>query len=255
MKRIATGVIIILAGISLLFYHSGFLPENYFRVIFSWPSLLIAIGAIQLTDNKRCSNHKDAGIILIFVGLVFITPKILAIWLPEILFNSHHVRGFVLSALIIAFGVFLILKSHKKKNTYRYQRYSGDFASIPFLEMPINDSGYIKREYVFTAIKERITPIEIKKVEIEAVFSGVEIDFSQTELSQEVDKIHIKVSSVFSGVTLYFPSEWNILIQKTGVFGGFNDKRFTKSMPNPNGKLVFLELEAVFGGGEVKYYE
>jgi predicted membrane protein len=123
---------------------------------------------------------------------------------------------------------------------------------MPFTDISDNDAGYIKREYVFTGTKERINT-EIKRVEIEAVFSGVEVDFSQTELSPEVKNIHIKVSSVFSGVTLYIPEEWEVLIQKTGVFGGFSDKRFVKKRSNSNEKLVILELEAVFGGGEVKY--
>jgi hypothetical protein len=255
MKRIATGVIIVLAGIILLFYHLGFLPHCYLRILISWQSLLIAIGAVQLADNKRFHNHKDAGIILIFTGLIFLIPKILAVWAPEILSDSKNVRGVIMSVFIIALGVFFLVKAHKKKHNI-FHRHSEDFESIPFTEMSVNDSGYIKREYVFSASKERISSGEIKQVEIEAVFSGVEIDFSQAELSSEVKNIHIKVSSVFSGVTLFLPPEWkNVVIRKTGVFGGFTDKRFGKTIPDSNGKLVFLELEAVFGGGEVKYYE
>jgi predicted membrane protein len=254
MKKIATGVIFVLAGVILLFYNIGFLPTLYFRVLFSWQSLLIAIGAIQLADNRKFHNHKDSGIILIFVGLVFLIPKILKLWAPDVFFNIENVRGSILSILIIALGIFFLVKAHRKKQN-KFHSYHSDFESMPFSDILTTDSGVIKREYVFTASKERISQGEIKKMEIEAVFSGVEIDFSQAELSQEVKNVHIKVSSVFSGVTLYLPAEWNVVIQKTGVFGGFSDKRTGKQASNSNAPLVVLELEAVFGGGEVKYYE
>jgi predicted membrane protein len=257
MKKIATGIIIVLTGTFLLSYHLGLLPEMYFRIVFSWQTLLIAIGTIQLADRGKFHNYKDAGIIFITVGLVFLIPRIAAIWFPNMLF-PRNMRGSVFSVLVIIFGVFLIVKAQKRRRRdgYRHFRHTDDFESMPFSEMESNDSECIKQEYVFSAAKERIAPGEIKWVEIEAVFSGVEIDFSQAELSREAEKVYIKVTSVFSGVTLYLPSEWNVRIQKTGVFGGFaGDKCAGRPASRPDGPLVFLELEAVFGGGEVKYHE
>jgi predicted membrane protein len=187
-------------------------------------------------------------------------PKILKLWIPSLL-ETVNISGLILSVAIIMVGIYFLIKSQRKKSEnnifcYINQHQSPeDFKSMPFTDMSTGDSGYIKREYVFSATKERITGCEIKRVEIEAVFSGVEIDFSQTELSPEVKNVHIKVSAVFSGVTIYLPAEWNVLVQKTGVFGGWTDKRFGKKSLNPDGKVIILELEAVFGGGEVKYYE
>jgi predicted membrane protein len=256
MKKIITGVIIILAGVILLFYNLGFLPYSCFRIVFSWQLLLVAIGATMLADKR--GNNKDAGIILIFVGLAFLATKALLFWVPYLL-PDINIKGLTLSICIIAIGIYLLAKSRRSKSKQHFFEYNhcrryhkGDFESMPFTDIFDNDAGYIKREYVFTGAKERINT-EIKRVNIEAVFSGVEVDFSQTELSSDVKNIHIKVSSVFSGVILYIPEEWEVLIQKTGVLGGFSDKRFAKKRSNSNEKLVILELEAVFGGGEVKY--
>jgi predicted membrane protein len=255
MKKIVVAVIIILAGVFLLFYNLGFLPHNYFRIVFSWPFLLVAIGSTMLVDKR--SNNRDAGIILIFIGLVFLIPKILSLLTPFLL-PGVNMSGLTLSVCVIAVGVYFLIKSqrHKSKHCFSKRHFSHfnkeDFESMSFTDIPGSDSGYIKREYAFTAAKERITT-EIKKVEIEAVFSGIEIDFSQAELAPDTQLIHIKVSSVFSGVSIYLPDEWEIMIQKSSVFGGFNDKRFVKKLANVNEKLVVLELEAVFGGGEVKY--
>jgi len=115
----------------------------------------------------------------------------------------------------------------------------------------------VKREYVFNGSKEKWTYGKLRNVVIEAVFSGVELDFTQTELADDIKvAAHIKISSVFSGITLYVPDDWNIMVQKTGVFGGFVDNRPRSAEQNVNkDKLVILELEAVFGGGEIKCYE
>jgi predicted membrane protein len=93
-------------------------------------------------------------------------------------------------------------------------------------------------------------------VEIEAIFSSVEIDFTQAELADDVKvAARISVKSVFGSVILYVPEDWNITIQKTGVFGGFTDNRPNRVLQIASDKLVILELEAVFGGGEIRCYE
>jgi predicted membrane protein len=255
MKKVVVAIIIILTGIFLLFYNLGFLPHSYFCIVFSWPFLLIAIGATLLVDKR--SNNRDVGIILIFIGLAFSAPKILSLLVPY-LFLHVNISGLTLSICIIALGVYFLIKSQRHKSKSCVVEHHSphfkkeDFASMPFTDIPDNGSGHVKREYVFTGTRERISA-QIKQVEIEAVFSGVEIDFSQAELSPEVKNVYIKATSVFSGITLYIPDDWDVLIQKTGVFGGFGDKRFTKKQQTSNEKLVILELEAVFGGGEVKY--
>jgi predicted membrane protein len=157
-------------------------------------------------------------------------------------------------------GILLIVRASTKKQrcfrsfgkTFSFENMSENFTETP---PDANHNGYIGREYVFTGSKERWIYNNVKSIEISAVFSGVELDFTQLELSHDVNKVHIKVSSVFGGVILYVPEDWNIMIQKTGVFGSFTDNRPCNASQTANGKPVYLELEAVFGGGEIKCYE
>jgi len=114
----------------------------------------------------------------------------------------------------------------------------------------------VHKEYVFTGSKEKWTEGKLRNLEIEATFSGVELDFSQAELADDIKvAAHIKVTSVFSGVIIYVPDDWNIMVQKTGVFGGFNDNRPNRVLKVESDKYVVIELEAVFGGGELRCYE
>ena len=248
------GVIIVLIGTFLLLGNVGIIPFELKRLVFSWQTLLIAIGTIFLFDGK--SKNKDAGIILIFIGTLFL--------LPRIFHQVPNMSGIILSGTVIVIGIYLVVKAQKSKKTttffesgssnYGSQYKQEDFDSMPFSEVGSNHSGFIKREYAFSSSKERISG-EIKGVEIDAAFSGVEIDFSQAELARDTKTVRIKVTAVFGGVTVYIPSEWNVLVQKTGVFGSFVDKRHKAPTTALGGQLVILELEAIFGGGEIRYYE
>ena len=246
MKKTAIGILILLAGVILLLKNLGFFDWSFYRIFFSWQMLLIAIGVIMLFDKN--GKNKNAGGILILIGVIFLIPRIFSISIGHILFP----------ALLIILGIYFILRTSTNRNRASYRSQSdtvyADFSEIPYEESAMGDLEVIKREFVFSGAKERWSYGKIKSIEIDAIFSGVEIDMIDVNLAPEVEKVHIKVSSVFSGVTLYVPDNWNIIIQKTGIFGDFTDKRAPHSLPH-GGKLVVLELEAVFSGGEIKYYE
>ena len=247
MKKKVIGVIILFLGVLLLLKNLGFLYYGFYDTFISWQMLLIVIGLVILSSKK--TNNRNAGAILICIGVIFLIPRVFHIQLNHILIPS----------LLIIGGLSFIIKAASSRKRLDEDlsgahQHSGDFDSTSFDKSSLGDQEYVKREYVFSGSKERWSYAKIKYVDVSAVFSGVELDLIDTELSPEVEKVHIKISSVFSGVTIYVPDNWNIVIQKTGVFGGFADKRPLRSLPL-GGKLVVLELEAVFGGGEIRYYE
>jgi len=251
MKKIVVGILIMILGVFLLFNNMGFFNHEVYSVVISWPMLVVAIGTILLFDKP--SDHKSAGIVLIVIGALFLIPRMFDV----------SIGGIVVPVLIIAAGLGFVIRSatRRNRNDFFLNRCSKRHRSRQsFIDETISDQeGYIRREYVFAGSKEkwgnsRVTG-KIKNVEIDAVFSGVEIDLTQTELSDEVENVSIKVSSVFSGVTLYVPEEWKIIVQKNGVFGGFTDNRPRNIVQSAGSKVVILEIDAVFGGGEIKCYE
>ena len=251
MKRIVAGVLIIMLGIFLLLSNTGsFIPWFIYRIVISWQALLIAIGIILLVDKK--ADHKTAGVVLILIGTVFLLPK----------FNpSLSLKGTVLPLICIAIGIIFIIKATIRKNKMKdMETWFSDRSENQFGSFEKNSTtkrgGVVHKEYVFSGSKEKWTQGKLSNLSIEAVFSGVILDLSQAELADDIKvAAHIKIASVFSGVTLYVPEDWNIMIQKTGVFGGFTDHRPNRVLQISSDKLVVLELEAVFGGGEVRCYE
>ena len=250
MKKIVLGVLIMMFGVFLLLRNLGFIPYEISHWVISWQSLLIAIGAILLFDRKM--ENKNAGVILILVGSIFLLSKML----------DMSLKGIVVPALVIALGVVFIFWVTTKKSWCRKGGFSNcsewkDYGNTKnsFAKITDNGNGDIKREYAFNGSKEKWTHGKLRNVKIEAVFSGVELDFSQAELADDLKvAAHIKVKSVFSGVILYVPDDWNLVIQKNGVFGGFVDNR-PRNIVVDKEKIVILEVEAVFGGGEIRCYE
>jgi predicted membrane protein len=249
MKKVVIGIIIVMLGVFLLFNNLGFLPPFIYHLVISWQTLLIAIGAVLFFDRRVGHKHENAGIFLIFIGTIFLLPKIFDV----------NLSGILIPLLIIIAGIYFVIIAATKKDRsdsfFKHEHFK-HFDKMPFEEITVNEDGTVKRSYVFIGSKERWNYGRVKNVEIEAVFSSVELDFTQVELSEESETIHIKVTSVFSGISLYVPEEWSIVVQKTGVFGSFTDNRPRNAIRTKDKKnVVILELEAVFGGGEIKCYE
>ena len=260
MKKLIVGVLVTLLGVFLLLNRMNLFEDWVYNVVISWPALLAALGLIFLFDRKE--GHNMVGVFMLIVAAFFLVPRI---W------TSINLWGGLFPVLIIAAGVALILKAVRQKNVKNNfdshhewsgedewsKWYKGKYSKTSSFDSTTISGGVVRREYVFNGAKEKWTYGKLKNVAIDAVFSGVELDFTQTELADDIKiAAHIQVSSVFSGVTLYVPDDWNIMIQKNGVFGGFVDNRPRSAEQNVNkDKLVILELEAVFGGGEIRCYE
>ena len=252
MKRIITGILIIMLGAFLILNKMGFFIPQVYSIVMSWQTLVVAVGLILLFDRKQ--DHKTAGLVLILIGTLFSLNKII---------HTVSMSGFIVPIVLIIIGIAFIIKASTRRNlTIDHETWCDENSNWKkhFTEFgkkfSTNEGGVVKKEYVFAGSREKWTQGKLKNLEIEAVFSGVELDFTQAELADDIKvAAHIKVTSVFSGITLYVPEDWNIMVQKTGVFGGFNDSRPNRVLKVSSDKLVVLELEAVFGGGEIKCYE
>jgi len=249
MKKIVAGVIIMLVGVFLLFNKMGFFLPDVYPLIISWQMLLIAIGIILLVDKQQ--DHKTGGLALIVIGALFLLPKIFPL----------SMGGFIIPVVIIAAGIGFIIKATTQKNENKdkdyenhpeWNRHFRDFEK----NITTKNGDVVHKEYVFSGSKEKWAQEKLRNVFIEATFSGAELDFTQAELADDIKVAAcIKVKAVFSGVTLFVPEDWNIIIHKSGAFGGFNDRRPNRVLQVSGEKIVILEVESVFGGVELRCYE
>ena len=97
--RIIAGILALIIGIALLFNNFDFIQFPITHYIFSWKTLLIGIGVIFIATKKNYLS----GAFMIGLGVIF--------WMPEIFNFQFSLQQIFWPALLIVFGIVLILKT------------------------------------------------------------------------------------------------------------------------------------------------
>jgi predicted membrane protein len=228
-KRFLAGVIMLTIGVILLLKYYNIFPELP-HYMFSWKTLLIAIGMIFLITER----NPTTGLILIVIGTVFLARDIFNISVREFF-------SIAIPVILIIIGLFLILR----KQTYQ----------VKDLNMPADgDSNNVLNDVsIFGGGERKVMTENFQGGKITAVFGGSEIDFRSSRLAPGINAIDMLC--IFGGVTLRIPEDWEVQNDVTSIFGGFSDKRlFASRHPDtikPD-KVLYVKGLVIFGGGEIK---
>jgi predicted membrane protein len=237
VKKIVFGTLVLGAGVTLLGFNTGYLPAEMKHIVFSWQSLLVAIGFINIFDRKSW----PFGLVLMLVGGVYLSSMT-----NQLAFDFHAIFWPV---LLIGIGLMIVLKKtfgwkHKKECGGGRKKWNDQLQATYLAEGKINESN------VFGGSKRIITEEQFRGGKIENVFGGSEIDFRNSKLAEGENVLEI--NSVFGGIVMIVPSDWNIVIEMQSVMGGFVDKRRVLNTENQNGPKLIIRGSSVFGGGEIK---
>lgn len=82
--------------------------------------------------------------------------------------------------------------------------------------------------------------------DMSAIFGGIKCNLSKSNIKNDVV---INTLSVFGGITLIVPSDVNIKVVSTSVFGGVEKK---KGEFDSNNKTIYINATCLFGGVEIK---
>lgn len=82
---------------------------------------------------------------------------------------------------------------------------------------------------------------------LSAIFGGVKCDLKDAIIKEDVV---INASSIFGGITIYVPSDVNVKISSTSIFGGTTDERKRKEKDAKY--TIYVNSTALFGGVEIK---
>ncbi|MFO7790614.1 MAG: LiaF-related protein [Bacteroidales bacterium] len=226
-KRVFIGLVLIGAGIIWLGSNLGFVDPVVKEYIISWQALLIALGIMGLFGGR---HNLWISIALIFTGGLFMYAK----------FNDMPVEASLVfwpGILILAGIAFLTKIGDIKKLRKEMMQHSvnGDV---------LNDTN------IFGGNKFNVTSKHFRGGQISCVFGGSEIDLTNAELDEGEQKLD--VSCVFGGTKLVVPADWDVVIEVTGILGGFTDKRHIVD----NGRIDYsrrlrITGACVFGGGEI----
>ena len=245
LSSIICGLLFLAAGVLLFAFNAGLLLPEYKRVVFSWPMLLVAIGLVWLF-----SHHKwMGGVILIFIGGFFLLPR-LNIEGFEFVAQNFWAIGLVLAGILVLCKTIWSrrFKAHFRCSCSNQEgNHGGSHRAKNGSE---TEAGYVIRDCVFGNIKETIDVKNFKGGDINSVFSSVEIDLSEAQLAEGVNRL--KIDMVFGNIVLYAPAEWNIEIREDSVFGRFLDNRPKPECAVDETKVLIISADSVFGGGEIR---
>ena len=240
---IIIGLVMIFAGVILIFSNAGWIPYAVRKILLSWQMLLIVLGIVSLARKQTIQ-----GVILLVIGVVFILPRIGALnILPGFEWFSHLSWGNLWPLILVGIGILVFTKSRHREFTpihhrhYNRDRYSG--------KSSFNESGYVNYSMVFSGSEHVFMEPVFRGGAIESVFGGMTLDLRRTDLPEGIS--YLKISSVFGGTTLLIPADWNVEIRTDAVFGGFKDNRPVINNSENSSRLI-IEAECVFGGGEIK---
>lgn len=220
-KTIMFGLLLIAFGIFWMMQRLNVLDPTVERAVFSWQAVVIAIGLINVVNGSA----RWFGLLMILVGSFFMSMRL--DFLPE-----NYTAAFW-PTLIILFGLAIIFSSRK---LFRKR-----------IRVSTGSDDYFEEIMVFAGSERKIVSRNFRGGEAVSVFGGSQIDLTNCELAPGTHKI--EVVSVFGGVKLIVPPDWNVKTEMVNVLGGFADKRALDRV-NPD-KLIVIEGVAIFGGGEL----
>jgi predicted membrane protein len=227
-SKIAIGVVLVLVGFLLVIRNTGFLPDYFQDIIFSWQMLLIAIGFVMTLG----SGHKGPGLIVMAVGAFFI--------LPEVFNFEFRTYRLFWPAILIIIGIIVLTNSQWLNRKKWVSKSTGSDDVIDIVS-------------VFGGGERRIISQNFQGGKVSCVFGGNELDLTRAQLAPGENQLEI--ACVFGGVSLIVPPDWHVIMDITPVLGGFSDQRkFVSEHGIDTSKTLVIRGAVVFGGGELKSY-
>ncbi len=184
-KTMVVGVLIIAFGLLFMMRNMDLIDRQTWRMIFSWPMLLVALGVVNLAERKF-----TWGLVLLAVGSVFLADRFYD--LPYNLFT------FFWPAIIILIGIGLIFSNSCTK--FRIRRNKPDISDA--------EGDLIDESAIFGGSERTIHSLNFRGGEIVSIFGGSKIDLTQCQLSP--GRNEIEMTAIFGGSTLIVPNDWNI---------------------------------------------
>jgi predicted membrane protein len=266
------GIVVLVIGILFLLKSFDFFTPEMRHYIFSWKTLLIGIGLLNITLSKE----QTSGFILVAIGMLF--------WMPEVLDLQIRTGQLIFPIIIIIIGLIIIFKRpgqriprHLRKNR-RPWKHGVKEEFTPFTETnePASDhattgnpsqgtdekryKAYSDTEFVddvaiFSGTSKRIVTNNFRGGSMTAIFGGSELNLTRSRLAP--GKNYLNVFFMFGGSEIIVPSDWNIVLEATPIFGGFSDERYVSrpsSTLNENEPVLYIKGLVIFGGAEIKSY-
>ncbi|KGN99630.1 hypothetical protein HR11_05190 [Porphyromonas macacae] len=241
----APALILIFAGIFFLLKKMNLISPDFSYVFLSWPIFILISGLWFLISGK-----KKTGIILSFVGIYFLVPRILLLYpglLPNI--DAHEIHNLWPLVLIII-GAAMLIRSRKLNRDIliNEEHIKGDTGYKTERGKMASDfsQGYFHKECIFSGSEYILLSTSLYGGNVLVLFGGIKLDLRKVQIppGQEVE---LKINCYFGGVEMFLPDDCSLDIRSQTLFGGIEDDRRYPVSEEKGGRLI-ITGNVIFGG-------
>lgn len=228
-KSYLAGIVLVILGGVFLLSNFGLIPSEIHHLAFNWKGIILIVGLISLSTK----TNKNPGIIMICIALYFIIGEYL--W-QEFRIDVGLSQIFW-PVILITSGIILL---NKRKTEAKRQTAGQSF-------------DYLSDANIMGGGDVKVRSDQFKGGQVTAIFGGSNYDMSGSKLAE--GQHTLEVYAIFGGFTFVLPTDWEVHLEATSIFGGVTDKRkFAKKTESGSGKILRIKGFVLFGGGEIKNY-
>lgn len=245
--KIFGGILIVIAGSLFLAKELGAEIPQW---IFTWKMFLIAIGLIIGVKHKFMH---PGWLILVLVGGAFLVSD---------LYPGIAIKPILWPVLVILFGLFIIFKPRRKKrerywrkwqkeHERHHRRHRHRYGDDCYMESSDTSEEVLDYTVFMGGVKKNILTKNFKGGEVVAVFGGTELNLLQADFEHTAT---LEITSVFAGVKLILPANWEVNSELVSAFGSVEDKRPMQPKTEAPVKTLILKGSVFFGGIDIRNY-
>jgi predicted membrane protein len=238
LNKSIAALVLVVAGCVILGHNLGMVSDYFFRIIISWPMLLIALGLTSFLKRNPLP-----GCFLLGTGIYFILPRIIGA--ESILLRNYWPIFLIILGLIILFRRHGNPWCEWQRHSRRHHAFSG---GGPRRTEQVTD-GFVTVDVSFGNSRHIVLDPVFRGANLESSFGMITLDLRRTSL--EDPETYINVNCSFGGVEICVPSHWSLFSELENTFGSCEDKRYVAQEIDTEHKLI-VRGDVSFGSLEIK---
>lgn len=227
------GLAVIWVGLVLLLTRMGIISSPLRRVLISWPLLLTYIGIIGVIGRQKLG-----GLVLLIVGLTFLTLRINGSFPGFIPNYLSNVNEFLWPILIIVVGLMVIYSS-----VHSFNKQKGDTNSKGI------DGKYYNSVFM-SGFNENFKGREFNGATYRSTLGGMNIDLRGALVKNNV--VYIDVTILLGGIELILPTNCSVDNRTNCILAGVEDKRRVVHQSEVSEFTLVISGSVILGGLEIK---
>lgn len=187
-----------------------------------WTLFIIIPCALSMVNN----GPNTGSVIGLSIGLMLLLAQ-------QRVFDMQVVGKLIIPLILVTIGLSIIFSNMFNKSKHI------DFSHVA--------SGAIDYTATFSGQKVNVDNEPFKGATLNAVFGGVELRLDHAIITEDAV---INCSAIFGGIEISVPSDVNVKVSSTPIFGGVDNKHRGPSIPDA--PTIFINATCMFGGVDIR---